>query len=241
VKAKARALSPSFTHSRVVAKLEDRDQETFLEAARTEGWTSAELARNVRAAQRRHVIEGQAVLEGMYRVIYADPPWTYGNKPPSGSGAQTHYKGMTIEQLCDLPVEAHARPSSVLFCWVTAPMLYENPGPREVIEAWGFTPKTGIVWDKVDHVFGNYVSVRHEHLIIATRGKHVTPDRPTPMPDSVQTERQDGEHSSKPESFRAIIEKLYDGPYLELFGRERRAGWDVFGNDARLWAQEVSG
>lgn len=237
VQGRARQLSPSFTHSRVVAKLEPKEQEKWLEEARSRELTSSEMAREIRRAARRRVIEGQAVLEGLHRVIYADPPWVYGNRPPSGSGAADHYDGMTVEQLCKLPVAAHAHVDAVLFMWVTAPMLYENPGPREVIEAWGFKPKTGIVWDKVDHNFGNYVSVRHEHLLIATRGSCL-PDRATPMEDSVQTERPNGEHSSKPASFRRLIERMYDGPYLELFARERVEGWTAFGNDAALWHQQ---
>jgi N6-adenosine-specific RNA methylase IME4 len=148
---------------------------------------------------------------------------------------------MTIDELCKLPVKAHALENSVLFCWVTAPMLYENPGPREVIEAWGFKSKTGMVWDKVLGNWGHYVRVHHEHLIIATRGSCM-PDSPTPMPDSVQTFRRDGEHSHKPEDFRRIITNLYTrGPYLELFGRRPCEGWSVFGNDARLWAEEQQG
>jgi N6-adenosine-specific RNA methylase IME4 len=126
----------------------------------------------------------------------------------------------------------------VLFMWVTAPLLLQNPGPREVIESWGFEPKTGIVWDKVLSAGGHYVAVKHEHLIICTRGS-CTPDRPTPQPDSVQTIRRDGEHSEKPREFRQLIEKLYDGPYLELFARSTAPGWTVFGNDARLWAEQA--
>jgi N6-adenosine-specific RNA methylase IME4 len=222
-----------------VAALSPDDQTLWLEKTAEHGWNVRELRLELRASRRRRIIEGQAVLEGLYRVVYADPPWLYGNKPPSGSGAQSHYPGMTIEQLCKLPVEAHTHKDAVLFMWVTAPMLYEIPGPREVIVAWGFTPKTGRVWDKVEHNFGNYISIRHEHLIIATRGS-CTPDRPTPMLDSVVVERQEGEHSAKPASFRKDIERLYNGPYLELFGIERVEGWDVFGNDAALWHEQVA-
>lgn len=221
-----------------VASLPAEDQGEWLEKAATEGWSVRDLRLNIRAAKRRKVIEGQAVLEGLYRVIYADPPWAYG-RAAGHTSAQDHYSGMTIDELCKLPVAAHSCVNAVLFLWVTAPMLYESPGPREVIEAWGFTPKAGIVWDKVRHNFGNYVSVRHEHLIIATRGS-CTPDRPTPMPDSVITERPTGEHSAKPESFRRLIEQLYDGPYLELFARTAPPSpWVGFGNDARLWAEHV--
>lgn len=233
----ARKLAPSVAHLAVVAKLKPKEQCALLEEAKDEGWNLHEFRREVRAKNRRKVIEGQAILKGQYRVILADPPWLYGNRPPSGSGAKDHFPPMTIEQLSALPVEKHAYPNAVLFCWVTAPMLYEQPGPNEVIRAWGFTPKTGMVWDKVLQAGGNYVAVRHEHLLIATRGS-CTPDHLVPMVDSVQTiRRPDGfEHSEKPEEFRKIIERLYDkGPYLEIFGRHRAENWDVFGNDARLW------
>jgi N6-adenosine-specific RNA methylase IME4 len=222
-----------------VAKLKEAEQDHWLEKAARERLTLRELRLEIRASRRRRTLEGQAVLEGRYRVVYADPPWLYGDREPSGSGAQAHYPGMTVEALCALPVEPHCYPDAVLFLWTTAPMLYETPGPKDVILAWGFTPKTGMVWDKVDHNWGNYVSVRHEHLIIATRGS-CTPDRPTPMIDSVQTERPGAEHSRKPALFRAAIERLYDGPYLELFASERVAGWTSFGNDARLWHQEAA-
>lgn len=222
-----------------IAGLTPTEQSTWLARAEAQGWDRRELRLNVRAAKRTRIIEGQAVLKGQYRVIYADFPWLYGNRQPSGSGALDHFPGMTIEAGCELPVKAHARPDAVLFFWVTAPLLLEMPGPIDIIHAWGFEPKTQIIWDKVEHNVGSYVSVRHELLIIATRGS-CTPDRPTPMFDSVVTERRVGVHSAKPETFRKMIERMYDGPYLELFGREKVVGWDVFGNDARLWAEQAA-
>lgn len=241
-----REIAPSISHAHEVASLKRPDQTKWLERARDQEWTTAELRQNIRAAKRTRVIEGQAVLEGKYRVIYADPPWLYRDQSPTltrGTGAQdTHYGGMTIEALCALPVEAHAMPDAVLFLWTTAPMLLESPGPREVIAAWGFTPKGGIVWDKVLGMPGHYgFQVRHEHLIIATRG-HGLPDVPTPHDDSVQTIRRGDEHSGKPAEIRKLIEKHWTrGPYLELFGRERVENWTVFGNDARLWARDKEG
>lgn len=234
----ARLVAPTIEHARAVAKLPDElDRLDWLRKARAEGWSVRDLRLNLQAARRAKVIEGQAVLEGQYRVWLADPPWVYGNRPPSGSGSQEHYEGMTVEALCKLPVAAHAAQDAVLFCWVTAPMLYEQPGPNDVIRAWGFTPKTGMVWHKRRHNFGNYVSVRHEHVIIAARGS-CTPDRPTPMIDSVFTSElksdHDLEHSEKPEDLRKIIERLYNGPYIGLFSRVARHKWAHFGNDARL-------
>lgn len=225
-----RAIAPSLEHAAEVADLQPQEQRTWLRKANTEGWNRSEFRMELRAAKHRGRITGQAELAGMFRVIYADPPWLYNDRAGDGFGkAEEHYPGMTIEQLCKLPVEAHARPDSVLFLWTTSPFLLLNPGPREVIEAWGFDYKTGMVWDKVLHNFGHYVSVRHEHLLIATRGS-CTPDRPTPMPDSVITERRGEVHSAKPETFRSIIERLYDGPYVELFARQQVKGWTCWGN-----------
>lgn len=228
-----------------VASMPPEEQSIWLDRAESEGWTQRELRLEIRASKRRAIIDGQAVLEGMYRVIYADPPWSYSDHGSPGSDSLTayarvdgHYPTLSIEDICKLPVAAHSMPNSVLFLWVTAPLLLQQPGPREVIEAWGFTAKTGMVWDKVLGNFGHYVHACHEHLIIATRGSGL-PDRPTPQPDSVQTIRRSDTHSQKPEEFRQIIEKLYDGPYLELFARSRVPGWSCMGNDARLWAQEA--
>ena len=220
-----------FALHETVSGLPPAEQSEWLEKAAEQGWDQRELRLEIRASRRRRIIEGQAVLSGVYRVGLVDCPWIYGDRPPSGSGAQQHYPGMTIEQLCALPVQAHFYTNSVIFFWVTAPFLEHA---FTVIRAWGFEYKTGMVWDKVQHNYGNYVSVRHEHLLICTRGSCL-PDRPTPMPDSVLTERPSGEHSAKPETIRTMIEQLYDGPYIELFARERHDKWDAFGNDASVW------
>lgn len=243
-----RELAPSIGHAAQVAPLERKQQTKLLQRARDEDLSVRELQLEVRHVKRPKTLDGQAVLEGMYRVIAADPPWHYGNMGTISAGAgraapftkgADHYPTMKVDELCRLPVEAHALPDAVLFLWTTAPILLENPGPRELIEAWGFEPKTGMVWDKIDHNFGNYVSIRHEHLLICTRGSCL-PDRVTPMVDSVQTIKRSSVHSEKPAEFYRLIERLYDGPYLELFARGPRAGWSTFGNDARLWGAQAA-
>src|SRR5216110_3362651 len=133
-----------------VASMEPDERAHWLELAEVNRWTQRDLRWSIRAARRRKVIDGQAVLEGMYRVIYSDNPWIYRDRPPSGMGAEQHFPGMTIEDQCKLPVAAHALPESVLFMWITAPLALANPGPREVGEAWGFTYKQQWIWDKVD-------------------------------------------------------------------------------------------
>lgn len=229
-----------FHHHVEVAGLEPHEQVQFLEKVQVEGWNRRELRQHIRASKRVRVIEGQAILAGMYRVIYADPPWKYSDSGPTEDGSLAKAVGnhppMTMADIMKLPVAAHSLPDSILFMWTTASHLFQNPGPRDVMEAWGFKYKTNIVWNKVLGMPGHYgFQVCHEHLIIATRGSCL-PMVPTPHEDSIQVIRREGEHSSKPEEIRRIIEKHWThGPYLELFGRQKAEGWDVFGNDARLW------
>jgi N6-adenosine-specific RNA methylase IME4 len=163
-----------------------------------------------------------------YRVVYADPPWPYRDaRSGSTTGATDHYPTMPLPEICALPIERIAEDNAVLFLWVTSPML-EDAFP--VINAWGFKYKASFVWDKVRHNMGHYNSVRHELLLICTRGSCV-PDDST-LYDSVQSIERT-EHSRKPEEFRAIIDALYPrGKRIELFARGAADGWDVWGYEA---------
>ena len=141
-------------------------------------------------------------------------------------------------------MKAHARRNAVLFLWCPEPLRFDV---KPVIDQWGFEHKTAWIWDKVEHNFGHYLSVRHEHLLLCTRGS-CTPDRLTPMIDSVQTFRRTSIHSEKPREFYKLIERLYNGPYLELFGRRPVEGWSVYGNqfdeqiiDGTMESQVVAG
>jgi len=232
-----------FGHHAIVASLEPKEQIEWLEKSRDEGWTQRELQVSIRAASRTKIISGQARLEGQYRVIMADCPWTYNDSGPTVDGslgkAERHYPGMTIAELCALPVAAHAMKDAVLGFWITAPLLLQNPGPREVIEAWGFEYKAHLVWDKVLGMPGHYSHVTHELFCFCTRGSGA-PEMPTDLPKSIVTVRRRGEHSEKPKEFADYLEKHWpSGPFLELFARKPRKGWATFGNDARLWAEDA--
>jgi len=174
-----------------------------------------------------------------YRVLYADPPWSYGNTWSGGeekfserwTAAETHYPSMTISELCAMgnDIKDITESNAVLFLWVTSPLLEEC---FPVIKAWGFKYKTSFVWDKVGHNFGHYNSVRHEFLLVCTRGS-CTPDV-TELVDSVQSIEKSRTHSEKPEEFRTIIDTLYPhGKRLELFARTQAEGWEVWGNELR--------
>ena len=162
-----------------------------------------------------------------YRVIYADPPWSYNDKQDTAQlgGAVKHYPTMPLEDICAIPIPAAKE--AVLFLWTTSPMLEDA---FKVINAWGFRYKSSFIWDKVAHAMGHYNSVRHEFLLIATRGS-CTPDEPRLLDSVVSIERT--EHSRKPKEFRDMIDMLYPiGERLELFAREAAEGWDAWGNMA---------
>lgn len=176
-------------------------------------------------------------IEGIYRVWYADPPWQYGNSgiindtTDNYGRAERHYPTMSIDELCAMGAEikAHCEDNAVLFLWVTLPMLFDA---HEVVRAWGFDYKTAMVWDKVRHNFGHYVSVRSELLLICVRGS-CTPDI-RKLFDNVITEERTSNHSEKPLAFREIIETLYpNGNRIELFARKPSDGWDVWGNEVK--------
>lgn len=168
--------------------------------------------------------------KGKYRIIYADPPWNYGDKRDGKTtGAEDHYISMTIDELCNLPIKEITEDNAVLFFWVTSPLLEEC---FEVIKAWGFKYKTSFIWDKIKHNMGHYNSIRHELLLVCTKGSCL-PDNIKLFDSVVSVERT--EHSKKPEEFRQIIDTLYTyGNKIELFARQKIDGWDSWGNDARI-------
>lgn len=185
--------------------------------------------------QRKEELIAKAVAlpAGLYRVIYADPPWKYGDERTSLDGysesaAAAQYPTMPLDDICALPVRDMAAPDSVLFLWATFPLL---PDAIEVVRTWGFTYKTAFVWDKQRANMGHYHTASAELLIVGTRGS-CTPDIDERAPQIVREPR--GKHSAKPEAFRVLIDKLYPaGPRVELFRRGVAPdGWIVWGNEA---------
>ena len=196
------------------------------------GVKPTEAARGIR---REDLAKKTAELpKGKHRVIYTDPPWQYndtrsGVEGMEGSAAEGQYPTMSVQQLSDLAVQDLAAADSVLFCWATFPLL---PDALEVIRAWGFKYKTAFVWAKVRPNFGHYHNANAELLLVCTRGS-ATPDADK-RESQVQTIERTGKHSSKPEDFRAMIDRLYTtGKRIELFRRGAAPdGWEVWGNEA---------
>jgi len=159
-----------------------------------------------------------------FRTILADPPWDV--QQQGRLGASQHYALMTLDQIKAMPIADLAEDDAHLWLWVTNATLRAG---YDVIEAWGFTPRSPLTWIKPRILLGNYLRNATEHLLFATRGKApvLYKSQPTWMFAPLQ------EHSHKPEEQYAVIERVSPGPYLELFARRRPSStesWAVWGN-----------
>ena len=189
------------------------------------------VARQIeKAHENEEYITVELPAETKYRVVYADPPWKYNDIQDTEKlgGAGKHYPTMSIESLCKLPIKDMVIDNAVLFLWTTSPLLEAT---FAVIKAWGFSYKTSFVWDKIRHNMGHYNSVRHELLLVCTKGS-CTPDVKK-LHDSVVVVEKTDKHSEKPEEFRNIIDTIYPhGKRIELFARKQPPeGWDMWGNE----------
>ncbi len=173
-----------------------------------------------------------------YQVILCDPPWRFATYSEKGLGrsAESYYDCMSLDEIKELPVVDYAAADCVLFLWVTDPFIFIV---RDVIEAWGFEPKTvGFYWAKLNKniiyccpedesvwAIGNgyYTRANVETCMIGTRGKphRINAD----VRKLIVAPRR--EHSRKPDEQYDRIERLFPGPYIELFARYQRDGWDT--------------
>jgi N6-adenosine-specific RNA methylase IME4 len=165
-----------------------------------------------------------------YAVLCADPPWhfeVYNEESGVERAAGNYYPTMSLDEICALPVLSLAAPDAILFMWTTAPHLQES---FQVLAAWGFEYKTNAVWVKDKIGLGYFVRNQHELLLVATRGDMPSPSPANRPPSVISAPRR--EHSRKPDEAYALIEAMYPAlPKLELFARQRRPGWDVWGNE----------
>ena len=182
---------------------------------------------------------------GKFGAIYADPPWHYEVWAEGSSRtASSKYNVMPTSEIAALPVADLAADDCALFMWVTWPKLFDS---LEVIQGWGFTYKTcGFCWIKADarqqEMFrddvdpfvgmGYWTRANSEACLLATRGK----------PKRLNMDVRQGvieprrEHSRKPDCIPQRIERLVEGPYLEMFARTQRPGWTAWGNQTDKFA-----
>ena len=179
-----------------------------------------------------------------YGVIYADPPWPFATWSPKGQGrsGEAHYVTMSHSEMAAFPVGELAGPDCVLFIWIVQTQV---PQALDLVEAWGFELKSiAFYWGKGNSLplfpedvvtqmgMGKWTRAEFEQCWLATRGH----------PKRLHADVRQGiieprrEHSRKPDCVYSRIERLVAGPYLELFARTRRPGWDAWGNETDKFA-----
>ena len=179
-----------------------------------------------------------------YQTIVADPPWAIA--PRLGVGGRRKnatvvpYSFMSLDQICSLPVGDWADVNCALFLWSTRKVFREGDAAK-VARAWGFEPCGEVIWGLRNAgtgkgAFGN----DHEPVLVAKRGKpRLEHDKYLGVwffkqvyewnPVSGVPQKK---HSAKPPGFMELVERVSDAPRLEMFARDRREGWDVWGNEA---------
>ncbi len=171
-------------------------------------------------------------------MISLDCPWLFENFSERGEEKNplAHYDCESVEDLAAMPIEMLAAPNCAIGVWATFPML---PQAIECIKRWGFAYSTGAAWAKQSKTgakwaFGTGYVFRSaaELLLIGTRGE------PRVRSHSVRNliVAPVREHSRKPDCVYEVLEALFDGPYLEIFARQRRPGWDAWGNETEKFA-----
>lgn len=175
---------------------------------------------------------------GGFDLIMADPPWRYKMRSEKGEAKSpmAHYDCLSIEDIARLPVSALAAPNCLLWLWSLNTML---PQALQVIEAWGFEYKTAGHWvkttvnGKLNFGTGYILRGAGEPFLIGTRGSPKTAKNVR----SVVMGRI-REHSRKPEEAFVEAEKLMpDARRIEVFSRQRRAGWSNWGHESEKFEE----
>lgn len=173
-----------------------------------------------------------------FGTVLADPPWQFQNR--TGKMAPEHkrlsrYPTMTLDEICDLPVEAIAAARAHLYLWVPNALLPEG---LKVMECWGFKYKSNLIWYKTRkdggpdrRGVGFYFRNVTEILLFGVRGRDARTLAPGRSQENIIA-TQKREHSRKPDEQYALIEACSWGPRLEMFARGPRKGWTVWGNQA---------
>jgi N6-adenosine-specific RNA methylase IME4 len=175
-------------------------------------------------------------LSGVYKTILADPPWRFTNR--TGKVAPEHrrlrrYATMDLKSICELPIVRHTADKSHLYLWVPNALL---PWGLQVMAAWGFTYKTNLIWFKTrkdggpdGRGCGFYFRNVTEVLLFGVRGGLRTGAAGRRQVNLFAEPKR--EHSTKPDAAYSVIEACSEGPYLELFARRPRDGWQQWGDD----------
>lgn len=178
----------------------------------------------------------------VYRTVVADPPWPFQWQGGAGgrraNATTLGYATEPYEAILALGPTGVAKDATLLL-WVTQEALHEGWGARTA-RAWGFPERSGeFIWRKPNFGTGAFPRIGHETCVIYRRGAgSLKPDAPRDV-HSVQTWAQNygrgnggKKHSAKPDGFLDRVEQGFAGPYLEMFARRFRFGWDYWGDQS---------
>lgn len=180
----------------------------------------------------------KSVGNNKFATVLADPPWQFQNR--TGKMAPEHkrlsrYPTMTLQEIKDLPVEAIVKDTAHLYLWVPNALL---PDGLQVMEHWGFTYKSNLIWYKIRkdggpdrRGVGFYFRNVTEIILFGVRGKNARTLQPGRSQENIISTMK-REHSRKPDEQYNLIESCSPGPYIELFARGPREKWFVWGNQS---------
>jgi len=186
----------------------------------------------------------QFVGHRTFSTILADPPWQFKNR--TGKMAPEHkrlsrYPTLPLQSIIKLPVKGVLNETAHLYLWVPNALIAEG---IKVMESWGFTYKTNLIWYKVRkdggpdrRGVGFYFRNVTEMILFGIHGKNARTLQPGRTQENIIVQRK-REHSRKPDEQYKIIEDCSSGPYLELFSRGSRSGWYCWGNEAQDYYPE---
>ena len=178
-----------------------------------------------------------------YNIIYADPPWSFGNRMYSSNKNDHHraitraYSVMTTKDIMSIPVKDITDDDAICFMWTTDAHI---PDALKVMEEWGFTYKTiAFIWNKKEKsgkqvcFMGQWTMKGSEIVLLGTKGKMTQYLKSRKVRQLTEAERKRKIHSRKPQEIRDKICEMFgsDLPRIELFAREKTEGWDVWGNE----------
>jgi N6-adenosine-specific RNA methylase IME4 len=178
------------------------------------------------------------IVDDKYKVILADPAWSFRNYKKAAHGAP-QYPTMSVEEMGKIPVKSWADKNCLLLMWCTWPHMTSGV---ELMKAWDFNYVTGWPWIKTTPNSGTircgigfWTQSTSEFIMVGRRGK-VSPSKVDKRRGLLIGEDRQfygpiNKHSSKPEDIQDWVENRFDGPYLELFARRNRPNWTCWGYD----------
>jgi N6-adenosine-specific RNA methylase IME4 len=212
----------SWGHHEAVAALPLGQREELLSDAEQEELPVAEVRKRARRLKATSA-EPPKLPPGTYSLILADPPWGFDGASDAehvdGNGRST----MTVEAIKAFPAATVAALDCLLFVWASQPRLADA---LDVIRAWGFTYRSGFVWDRQRVGMGDYVRVRTEHLLLGVKGRPPLPARESRVENLISAPRGDGR---RPDVFYELLESLFpNATRLELFATAARSNWKAW-------------